>query len=341
MGNLHTAPSFQIPLVNIAPYLEDPTSAAASNVVDQVRQACRSTGFFQILGHGVPRDIQRYAFDASKRFFNLPVETKLKYKASLESGWKGYETLAAQSYKSDMLGDLKEGFILSTDLPEGHPLRGAPGRFLTSLNRWPENELAEDDFRKPVEAYCHALSKICNAVVDLIAETLPYGSSVFEEMKVDAACPLRLLHYPTVPPGKNTSKQNGASAHTDFSAITLLLQDEQPGLEVFDPTSEEWHVVPPNANAYVVNLGDMITKMVGSEYKSGLHRVINKSPKDRYSIVYFFDGKREFKLRPLNQDGLATEQSEKILTCEEFMFNRIRSSFGKHAKHDMSTSSGH
>lgn len=322
--------SFHIPLVDISPYLVDPSSAAAVKVVDEVRKALAATGFFQATGHGIPREIQTCAFDASARFFDLPQATKTKYLASLRTGWKGYEMFAAQSYKPGMLGDRKEGVMLSPDLPEGHPLRGVPGRFLTSLMMWPDEDLQVKQFRKPVEDYYNALAKLCSSLLDIIADTLPYGHGVFDEIKRDAACPMRLLHYPPMPANADVNRQHGASEHTDFSALTLLLQDEHPGLEVYDPVGEAWHVVTPNPDAYVVNLGDMMMMMLGSRYKSGLHRVINREPVDRYSLVYFFDGNREFRLRPVGGKG-----EEEAMTCEEYIFDRIRSSFGHHQKHDM------
>lgn len=70
------------------------------------------------------------------------------------------------------------------------------------------------------------------------------------------AAPLRLLHYP--PAQKTEQKQLGSSAHTDFGAITLLLQDGNPGLEVFDDASQLWYEIQPTRNAYVFNVGDML-----------------------------------------------------------------------------------
>jgi isopenicillin N synthase-like dioxygenase len=315
-------PPFYIPSVDISPYLEDPTSPEAQTVIDNVRTACISTGFFQLLGHGISPDLQKAALKAAERFFELPMERKMALKAGPMTGFKGYEVLLGQSYQTDVLPDLKEGFTCSLDLPEGDERR-TQKRFLTAPNVWPE-ELAPGEFREPVEAYQDAMLKLCNVVLNLLAATLPFSPHVFDDFKTDPACPLRLLHYP--PMVADTSKQQGASAHTDFGAVTLLLQDEHEGLEVLDYETGEWRLVPPNKDAYVVNLGDMMTKLLGGRYKSSMHRVINRAPTDRYSIVYFFDGCRNFELRPLGE-GAVDGNGEPYMTAEEYMFDRMKFSF--------------
>ncbi len=47
--------------------------------MDQVRDACLEKGFFQIIGHGVPEDLQKAMFEQSADFFSLPLEQKEKY----------------------------------------------------------------------------------------------------------------------------------------------------------------------------------------------------------------------------------------------------------------------
>lgn len=326
---------FHIPSVDISPYIENPNGPEAAAVVDQIREACRTSGFFQLLGHGVPREVQKAAFDASARFFDLPMETKVQCKASIENGWKGYEALAGQSYSAEYKGDMKEGFMLSMDLPEGHPLRGVPGRLLTPLTPWPSKQIPDENFRAPIEAYAEAVSKLVETVLKLVAATLPYGPDVFDKMNVDPACPIRLLHYPPMPQDTDINTQLGISAHTDFSALTLLLQDDHEGLQVWDYAEGKWHGVPPNPDAYVVNIGDMMEKLTG--YKSSLHRVANFSNADRYSIVYFWDGNRDYKLQPLGKEAAKAGEEKDVMTCEQYIFDRIRNSFGRFNAHDVTT----
>lgn len=76
----------------------------------------------------------------------------------------------------------------------------------------------------------------------------------------------------------------------------------------------------------------MMTQLVGGlGYKSSMHRVINKNTTDRYSVVFFFDGNVDFKLRPLG--GEVVDEKD-IMTVEEYMMSRVRSTWGQHAVGD-------
>jgi isopenicillin N synthase-like dioxygenase len=87
-----------IPTIDISPYISDPSSAEAANVVSEVQRAATTCGFFQITGHGIPYDVQREAFDAAKAFFALPLEEKRKLDRATIPGanMRGYELLKSQ-----------------------------------------------------------------------------------------------------------------------------------------------------------------------------------------------------------------------------------------------------
>lgn len=86
----------------------------------------------------------------------------------------------------------------------------------------------------------------------------------------------RAHRYPPSTP-ETLKKSRGIGAHTDFGALTLLMQDERTlsrcflfkskqrlttstegGLEVFHKPTETWHPVQPIKDAFVVNIGDMM-----------------------------------------------------------------------------------
>jgi isopenicillin N synthase-like dioxygenase len=321
--------SFYLPSVDISSYLQAPNSTAGRLVVDDVRKACTSTGFFQLLGHGVSAALQQNLFNAAAKFFALPANVKLPLDVKKHVGFRGYDVMASQSYEEDVLPDLKEGFIMGNDIPLDDP-RVLKRRFFMGQNVWPSTEiLPYKDFQQVVEEYNEAMLKLSWVVLDLIAATLPYGPGVFEELKQnDPACPLRLLHYPPTQDhvGDSRRRQLGSSAHTDFGFITLLLQDENPGLEVHDQKTGRWIGVPPNKDAYVVNMGDMISTVTGGLYKSSIHRVMNNTPKDRYSVVFFVDGNLDYKLQRLDRIS-QPGKDEVVLNVEEYMEERRRTSY--------------
>lgn len=101
----------EIPLINISPFLDDSASAVSRDaVVDQVRNACMTYGFFQLEGHGVPVHLQEKIIECAKLFFDLPLEKKTAVgmdKAMGESN-RGYEVIGGQTLQPDTLPDLKE-----------------------------------------------------------------------------------------------------------------------------------------------------------------------------------------------------------------------------------------
>jgi isopenicillin N synthase-like dioxygenase len=106
--------------------------------------------------------------------------------------------------------------------------------------------LPEADFGRHIEEYYQAILKLCWVVLDLITASLPYRPHVFDEFKGnDPVYPLRLLQYPPTPALDVANyHQLGNSAHTEFGAITLLLQDDYAGLKVQDRETGEWIRVP-------------------------------------------------------------------------------------------------
>jgi isopenicillin N synthase-like dioxygenase len=320
---------FSVPTIDISPYLFNPTSPASLKVIQDVKTACTGTGFFQLTGHGIPSSLQSRIFAASEKLFSLPMSEKVKLDRSHSIGAsnRGYELIGGQGLQEGTLPDLKEGFYVGQDIPAEDP-RVRNNAFLMGPNLWPDERLiAEEEFRRPCEEYYKRIYELTLKVLDVIAAGMPYGPGVFEEFcSNDAVASVRLLHYP--PDKSNNENQLGAGAHTDFGAITLLLQDMIGGLQVWDYCGEKWVDVKPVEGAYVVNVGDMLQMWTGGGYKSSLHRVVNRSGRDRYSVPFFFDGNVDCVLKPLDGSG----QGKEWPTVEGHMRERFGSTYGRGKK---------
>lgn len=73
---------------------------------------------------------------------------------------------------------------------------------------------------------------------------------------------LRLLHYPSVPARAIEEGQMARMpAHTDWSSITMLFQDDCGGLEIEDP-KVPGNFIPANPikGALILNVGDLLTR---------------------------------------------------------------------------------
>jgi isopenicillin N synthase-like dioxygenase len=115
-----------------------------------------------------------------------------------------------------------------------------------------------------------------------------------------------------------------AGAHTDFGCTTILLQQpNQHGLQVLYPPTNSWIPVPAKEDVLIVNVGDLLQKWTKGEYRSAVHRVVNVSETDRYSVPFFYHGNLGTKLAPL--DGSDDGEEE---TVEEHIRGRFVKSFG-------------
>ncbi|MBF9048792.1 isopenicillin N synthase family oxygenase [Roseobacter sp. HKCCD9010] len=240
--------------------------------------AARQTGFFLLKGHGVDLALQREVFDKADQFFALPPAEKESIsilKTPHYRGW-AYDGLESLDEASGM-ADRKESFNMGLDLPADDPrvLAGDPFR---GVNQWPDLP----GFRKTMLRYYDAALALGVKLHRAIALDLGLPEHHFDSAFIDPLAALRVLHYP---PGRDAKNEIGAGAHTDYGAITLLMTNGEPGLQV-KPRGGDWIDVPHVASAYVVNIGDCLMRWTNDIYVSTPHRVLR--PKNQRRSVAFF-----------------------------------------------------
>jgi len=180
---------------------------------------------------------------------------------------------------------LKEGFYIGEELDDADP-RVQAGRFNQGANQWPETL---PSFRDTMTEYFNVMNSLGARIMEALALSLNLKPGFFEEFCHQPLSTLRLLHYPPQP-ANPAPGEKGCGAHTDFGGVTVLLLDDNPGLQVWDARSERWIEANPIPGTFVVNLGDMIARWTNDRYRSTLHRVVNSSGKERFSVPFFFSG---------------------------------------------------
>jgi isopenicillin N synthase-like dioxygenase len=241
---------------------------AKANLVTQVKNCCLYNGFFQIVGHRVPSKLQSDVFDCSKQFFEQPLEEKkkvskgnsvfsspsttlhhstlsllglLKTNSDLNTWNRGYELLRSQMLEPGTSPELKEGYYIGEDLPTTHPYF-LQRKLNSGPNFWPTTLPNISKFKTTTMEYYMHVCALARDVLKVLALTLDLDEGYFDAFADGAVATMRLLHYPPQEKSDGGDKglSRGIGAHTDFGAVTLLLQGEVGGLQVWEKETETW-----------------------------------------------------------------------------------------------------
>ena len=108
--------------------------------------------------------------------------------------------------------------------------------------------------------------------------------------------------------------------------LTVLCQDSVGGLQV-KTIDDEWIEAPPVDGALVVNVGDLLSRWTDGSYNSTPHRVINKSGRERLSLVLAFDPNPETLIDARDIFGPDYKAKEPAITCGDYLVWRFSRSF--------------
>lgn len=275
----------EIPVIDVSAFLHGDAAARAA-VAQKIGDACRNIGFFYVINHGVPEALVANVYAQSKRFFALPAAQKAEIAIENSACHRGYFQLGGENLdpaRQKAAGDLKEGVKIGRDLPATHKLVTA-GTPLHGPNQWPANL---PGWREVMEDYYAAMEFLGRELLHAFALALGIQEAYFDGWLDAPMTTLGPLHYPPQR-GHITEAQIGAGAHTDYGCLTILAQDDAGGLQVRNAAGI-FIDAPPIPGTFVVNIGDMMERWTNGVFTSTLHRVINISGRERYSIPFFFD----------------------------------------------------
>lgn len=257
-----------VPLIDIR-RLADP---AVRRAIDA---ACRDWGFFQVVNHGIEPALTAALEREMHAFFAQPPAAKRAISRTDANPWGYFDRELTKNTR-----DWKEIYDCG------------PGDGGAMAPQWPR---ALPGFRPAMLAWSAACERLAFALLAVLSQNLGMpADALAASFRPAHTSFLRLNHYPRCPEpecpeGVVAARRGwlGVNHHTDAGALTLLLQDAQPGLEVH--REGRWHGIAPRADTLVVNIGDVVQVWSNDRYVAPLHRVVASAAAERFSVPYFFN----------------------------------------------------
>lgn len=269
---------------------------ASEETVAAIGDACERIGFMVITDHGIDQSLIDRMRDVSRSFFAQPQPVKSRYSADPPNRYRGYANslLGGVGYGEGASGgrlDYVESYEVGRwDCAAEMRAAGYGPDLVTGdeFNIWPD-EFPE--FKATWQAYFDEMTRLSDDLLSLAARALELPPDWFADKFSRRPSHLAVNHYPGQTDRAPEEGQLRQKAHTDIGAITLLLQADTGGLQVFNRQGE-WVDVPVLPDTYVVNLGDLLAKWTNDRWVATRHRVLNPPADERHiprMSIPFFD----------------------------------------------------
>ncbi|MCD7453644.1 Acyl CoA oxidase, partial [Datura stramonium] len=241
---------------------EDPIKH--KEIVEKVRDASETWGFFQVVNHGIPTSILDETLEGTRQFFEQDTEVKKQY-YTREHGKK-------VTYISNF--DLYSPFVPAASWRDTlfcfmAPNPPTPQEFPTAC-------------RGILMEYSKDVMKLGFSLLELLSEGLGLDRSYLKDYMDCCHLSFSCNYYPACP---QPELAIGTIQHSDRDFVTVLLQDHIGGLQVLH--QNQWVNVPPTQGSLVVNIGDFLQLMSNDKYISVEHRVIANKNASRMSVACF------------------------------------------------------
>ncbi len=287
-------PGFEVPTVDISPWVGGGTDQARRAVAAAVDDACSRVGFMQVLGHGVPDCVTTALAEAMDRFFDLDGAIKNSYR--IPGANRGYSPPKSESLSLSLgvrsaarMNDFFEAFNVGVEA------RSFAGLDLDEadygINVWPDEV---SSFRDAVAEYFTQAGRVARTLTAIFCQALGLDEGYFDRVTDHSIDVLRMNNY-ALPAGPVSldGELTGMGEHTDYGIVTVLWADQVAGLQVLG-ADQRWHDVSPLDGALLVNLGDLTARITNDHWMSTLHRVrppvVDGSVVRRRSAAFFHDG---------------------------------------------------
>jgi isopenicillin N synthase-like dioxygenase len=272
-------PQTVIPLLDLRQI--DAGAANRERFLVDLRRAAREVGFFYVTGHGIEAELLSNVIRLTRCFFALPLADKSGLDIANSPHFRGYTRVASERTRGRE--DWREQLDLGAEESAASiDIGSAPAWMrLKGPNQWPASlpELRPVALEWQLQA-----SRVLRQLLVAFARALGQDENAFEPLyRGTPYIRTKLLRYP----GRDVADgDQGVGAHKDAGLLSLLLQDEEPGLQV--QTGQGWSEVPPRPQALVVNIGELLELASDGYLRATLHRVVSPPvDRERFSAAFF------------------------------------------------------
>ncbi|PON77946.1 Oxoglutarate/iron-dependent dioxygenase [Parasponia andersonii] len=267
---MRSGKEYKIPVINFSEENLKPGSDSWTLTSEQVRHALEEYGCFEVTYHKFTLQLHNSIFGATKEFFDLPKETKMR-KTSDRPGAFGYVAAnPAAPYNKSTICE-------STGIDDPTTVEGA--EYFTNI-MWPQGN---DSFRETLHSFSKLVAELYETSVRMVFES--YGvndQGLFDSFRESTFHLFRFFKYKAL----QTNEVDVLGAHTDCGFFSILHQNEVKGLQI-KTKDGQWIDVKPSPSSFLVLAGDVLMAWSNDRVHSCEHNVIMKENKDRYSIVLF------------------------------------------------------
>lgn len=299
-------------------------SAERAELLTRLRRAAHDLGFFYVVGHGIPREVQDHLFTAARTFFELPEEAKRAIHNLRSPHFRGWTSLGTEHTAG--AADGREQLDIG---PERHALELGPDDpahlRLVGPNQWPGQV---PELRLVALRWLDEAERVARTVLSLLAEALGQDARWFDRWFDDeAVTTTKLVRYPG---GRREVSDQGVGAHKDYGWLALVLQDDQGGLQV-RADDGGWIDATPLTGTLVVNVGEALEVVTDGYLRANVHRVLApEGDADRYSVPFFLAPRLDSVVDPLPLHPTLAAQARGV---ERDPANPISAAYGPKALH--------
>ncbi|XP_062217214.1 leucoanthocyanidin dioxygenase-like [Phragmites australis] len=332
LARTHADDHPRIPVVDISPFITN--KQQQQECVEAVRAAAAEWGVMHITGHGIPAELIDGLRAAGTAFFALPIQAKEAYANDPAAGrLQGYGSRLATNASGQREWEDYLFHLLHPDSLANHALWPAHP---------PEYVAATREFGHRVREVASRLLAILSLGLGLQNEDrlekeltqtqtqtqTQAGEESGGAKAEDLLLQLKINYYPRCP---QPELAVGVEAHTDVSALSFILHNGVPGLQVWH--GGRWVTARSEPGTMIVHVGDALEILSNGRYTSVLHRGLVNREAVRVSWVVFCEPPPEaVLLRPLPE--LVTDAQSARFTPRTFKQHLDRKLFRKQQKLD-------